>query len=90
MPYSSENVTRVPVNISWDSSENAQEFKLQINSTGYNNTIRSLENSVTTFLPRGNYSATICSINRCGETCRNYSNIFSAEPQQRSTDSKYQ
>lgn len=82
----SEDMAQVPVNVSWDSPENAQEFMLQIKNTGYKNTIRSLENSVTVLLPRGTYSATLCTINRCGKTCQDFSNIFSAEPQPISKD----
>ena len=70
---------QVPVNVSWDTPENAQEFMLQIQGTDYNNTIRSLENSITVLLPPGTYSATLCAINRCGKTCRDYPNIFSAQ-----------
>ena len=76
---SSEDVIQVPVNVSWDLPENAQEFMLQIKSTDYNNTIHSLENSITVLLPRGTYSATLCAMNRCGKTCRDYPNIFSAQ-----------
>ena len=79
-------MTQVPVNVSWDSPENAQEFMLKIigKNTDYNITIRSLENNVTVLLPYyGTYSATLCAINHCGNTCWDYPNIFSAEPQQR-------
>ena len=77
----SEDRTQVAVNVSWDSPENVQEFVLQIQSTNYNNTIRSLENSVTVLLPYGSYSATLCTINRCGETCQDHPNSFSTGPQ---------
>lgn len=79
---SSKNMTQVPVNVSWDSPENAQEFMLQIMNTSYSTTVRSLESSVTVPLPYGTYSATLCAINRCGQECRDYSNIFRIEPQQ--------
>lgn len=82
-------MTQVLVNVSWNSPENTREFMLQIKNTAYNNTIRSLENSVTILLPYGEYSATLCAINRCGETCQDYPNIFSAEPRPRPTDSKF-
>ena len=78
-------MAQVPVNVSWDSPENAQEFMLQIigKNTDY---IRSLENDVTVLLPYGNYSATLCAINRCGNTCQDHPNFFSVEPQQRLLD----
>ena len=70
---SSEDVIQVPVNVSWDSPENAQEFMLQIKNTDYNNIIHSLENSVTVLLPYyGTYSATLCAINHCGKICQDY------------------
>ena len=57
---------------------------LQIMNSSYSTTVRSLESSVTVQLPYGNYSATLCAINRCGQECRNYSNIniTRAEPPQ--------
>jgi hypothetical protein len=76
-------MTHVPVNVSWDSPENAQESMLQIKNTDYYNIIHSLENSVIVLLPYGTYSATLCTINRCGKTCRDYPNIFSVEPRDR-------
>ena len=78
---SSEDMTQVPVTVSWDAPENAQEFMLQIQNTDYDNTIRSLEKSVTVLLPYGTFSATLCTINRCGETCQDHSNSFSTGPQ---------
>ena len=84
-------MTQVAVNVSWNAPENAQEFMLKIQNADYTNTIRSLENSVTVLLPYGNYLATLCTINRCGKTCREYPNILiSAEPQQTPTDSSQQ
>jgi hypothetical protein len=80
---SSENMTQVLVMFFWDLPANAQEFMLQIMNTSYSNTIRSLENNVIIPLPYGNYSATLCTINRCGQTCQDYSNIVIPEPQQR-------
>ena len=78
---------QVPVNVSWNSPENAQEFMLQIRSTDYSTAIRSLESSITTLLPYGTYSATLCTINRCGKTCQDYPNA--AEFQQKPKDGKY-
>jgi hypothetical protein len=79
---SCENEIQVPVNVSWDSPENAREFMLQFMNTSYSNTIRSLESSVTVFVPYGTYSATLCTINRCGQACRD-PKVFTAEPQPR-------
>lgn len=72
---------QVPVNVSWDSPENAQEFMLQIISknTDFNITIGFFESNVTTFFPYyGTYNATLCSINRCGKTCQ--TKTFNIEP----------
>jgi hypothetical protein len=82
---SSEEMAQVPVNVSWDSPESAQEFILQISNMDYDNIIRSLINSVTVLLPYGTYSATLCTRNRCGTTmaCRDFPNIVIAEPQPR-------
>ena len=73
---------QVPVDVSWDSPDNAQEFMLQIMNPTYSTTIRSLESSVTVKLPCGTYSATLCAINRCGQECRDFPDIFIIEPQQ--------
>ena len=68
---------QVPVHLSWDSPENAQEFILQIEyyiNGEYNNTFRSLENDVTVLLPYyGYYSVNICCVNCCGKACENFS-----------------
>ena len=73
---------QVPVNVSWDSPDNAQEFTLQIMNPTYSTTIRSLESRVTVWLPYGTYSATLCATNRCGQECRDFLDIFRIAPPQ--------
>ena len=63
---------QIPVEISWDSQENAEKFTVQINNNN-NECIDiafSLTNHVIVTLPYyGYYSVNICSVNRCGNTC---------------------
>ena len=82
-------MTKVPVNVSWDSPENAQEFMLEIigENANYSTTVH-LQSSVTVFLPYGNYSATLCTVNRCGKTCLDNSTDFSVKPRQQRPDSE--
>ena len=65
---------QVPVDVSWDSPNNTEEFMLQIMNSDYSTTVRSVESNVTVLLPPGTYSATLCAINRCGRECRDYTN----------------
>ena len=70
-----EEGTAVSVNISWSSPDNADEVILQLQSMNYNTTVHSRVNSVTKLLPRGIYSVSLCTRNRCGQFCQNYSNM---------------
>ena len=51
----------------------------------FNNTIRSIENSVIMLLPYGTYSATLCTVNNCGKTCKDYGPMSIVERQQETT-----
>ena len=73
-------MVQVPVNISWDSPEDAQEFILQIYNNEFNDTMRSIENSLVVLLPYGTYSATLCTVNRCGKICQDYGPMSIVEP----------
>ena len=74
------------MNISWDSPGDTEEFILQINNNmNFNNTIRSIENSVIMLLPYGTYSATLCTVNGCGKTCQDYGRISIVERRQETT-----
>lgn len=67
--------TAVSVNMFWNFPENTEEFILQLKSMNYNTTVYSTVNKTTVLLPRGMYLATLCTKNRCGQSCQNYSNV---------------
>ena len=84
-----EETEEVLVHFSWNPSENAEAYTLQVNNSAVVIEIRSLESSATLLLQYGNYSATLCVLNRCGKACSNHStSIPRPEPQQNSTTGK--
>ena len=70
-----EEGTAILVNMFWNFPENTEEFILQLKSMNYNTTVYSLVNNITVSLPRGTYSVTLWTRNRCGQSHPYYSNI---------------
>lgn len=84
-----EEREEVLVHFSWAPSNNVQEYTLQLNN---NAVVRSLETNLTLLLPYGNYSTTLCTVNRCGKAACNNQPVFipmpTVTPQQKATCGK--
>ena len=86
-----EETEQVLVRFSWIPSKYAQKYILELNNSEAElvDSIWSLESSVTLLLPYGDYSATLCVVNRCGRACSNHSmSIPRPTPQPETTTGK--